>query len=117
MDERRQLPRWELGKEAGFWLTQRQEFRLCVIEDLNLKGMRVSFDKQLPLEQPVRVSLGLDDKSDLMKLEVDVPWVRPDKERYVYGISFNRIAETDKERLYQYISNNCSKQIKEKWWA
>jgi len=117
MDERRQLPRWQVKKEAKVWLPQMQEFSRCIIEDINLKGMRASFNKRLPQEQPVNMSVGLGDNFDLMKLEVDLPWVREDQGRYVYGISFNKIGEVDKDRIYQYINSYCSEQFKDKWWG
>ena len=116
MDERRQLPRWQVKKEAKVWLPQMQEFSHCIIEDINLKGMRASFNKRLPQEQPVNMSLGLEGNFDLMKLEVDLPWVREDQGRYVYGISFSKIGELDKDRIYQYITSHCSEQFKDKWW-
>ncbi|MBF0504931.1 MAG: PilZ domain-containing protein [Candidatus Omnitrophica bacterium] len=117
MDERRQLPRWQVKKEAKVWLPQRQGFSHCVIEDINLKGMCASFDRQLPQEQPLNMSLSLDDNFDFMKVEVNLPWVKEEQGRYVYGMFFNKISEQDKDRVYQYISDNCSGQFKEKWWG
>jgi hypothetical protein len=117
MDERRQLPRWEVKKEAKVWLPQMQEFRLCIIEDINLKGMCVSFNKQLPQEQPMPMSLGLEDGAELMKLEVDLPWAKEEQGRHVYGMFFSKIGEVDKDKIYQYINDHCSNQIKDKWWV
>ena len=48
MDERRQLPRWEIKKEARVWMPQSQGFSHCIIEDMHLKGMCISFNKPLP---------------------------------------------------------------------
>ncbi len=117
MDERRQLPRWQVKRETKAWLPQMQEFSRCIIEDINLKGMRASFTQRLPQEQSVNMSLDLEDKCDFMKLEVSLPWVREDQGRYVYGMSFNKIKDSDKDRIYQYISSHCSQQLKDKWWA
>ena len=52
MDEHRQLPRWQVKREAKVWLPGMQEFSHCIIEDINLKGMRASFDKRLPKSGP-----------------------------------------------------------------
>jgi len=117
MDERRQLPRWQVKKEARVWLPRMQELSQCIIEDINLKGMCVSFNRQLPPEEPLHMSLGIDDGFDFMKLEVNMPWAKQEQGRYVYGMSFSKIAEVDKDRIDQFISSHCSEQIKDKWWA
>ncbi len=116
MDERRQLPRWQVKKEVKVWLPQLQEFNHCIIEDINLKGICASFNKQLPKEQHMKMSLTLGDNFDFMKIEVHLPWAKEDQGRYVYGLSFSKIMDSDKDKIYQFISNNCSEQFRDKWW-
>lgn len=117
MDERRQLPRWQVKREAKVWLPQMQEFSHCIIEDINLKGMRASFNKRLPQEQPVNMSLDLEDNFDFMKLEVNLPWTKEEEGRYVYGMAFSNIADNNKDKIYKYVNTNCYDQFKNKWWA
>jgi hypothetical protein len=117
MSERRQLPRWQVKRDAEVWLPQMQEFSHCIIEDLNLKGMRVSFNKRLPEDQNLKMSLSFEGKSEYMKLEVNLPWIKEDHGQYVYGMSFNNIMDSDRERVYQYIIRHCSQQLLDKWWA
>ncbi len=117
MDERRQLPRWQVKREATVWLPQMEGSSQCMIEDMNLKGMRASFSKRLPQEWSVNMSLGLEDSFGLMKIEVNLPWAREVRGRYVYGMSFNKITDADKDRIDQYINSHCSAQFKDKWWA
>ena len=117
MDERRSLPRWEIKKEAKVWLPQMQGFSLCMIEDMHLKGMCVSFNKRLPPDEPVKLSLALGENFDLIKLEAQVPWMKEAEGRFVYGMKFTKIADSDKERVYDYINTNCYDQFKNKWWS
>ena len=116
-EERRRLPRWQVNREAKVWLSQAQEFSQCMIEDINLKGMCASFNKQLPQEQPVHMSLGFEGSPDIMQLEANLPWAKEDQGRYVYGLSFSKIADDDKDSIYQYINTNCYDQFKDKWWS
>lgn len=98
-------------------MPQTQGFSQCIIEDMHLKGMRVSFDKRLPRQGEVSMSFIIGDNLDLIKIEVEIPWEREDQGRYVYGLSFSKIVDNDKERIYQYINTNCYDQFKKKWWA
>ena len=116
MDEHRQLPRWEIKKEAKVWMPQMQGASQCVIEDMHLKGMRVSFDKPLFQPQPLRMSFSLGEDLCPIKIEAQVPWEKRDNGRYVYGLSFSNITDKDKDRIYQYISTNCYDQFKKRWW-
>ena len=118
MDERRQLPRWEIKKEAKVWVQgELTNDRHCIIEDMHLKGMCVSLDKQLPQGQPVRMSFAIGDDFDPVKIEAEMPWVREDHGRYVYGLLFTQVTEDGKDRIDQYINTNCYDQVKNKWWA
>jgi hypothetical protein len=117
IEERRSLPRWEVKKEAKVWIPLTQGFNHCIIEDMHLKGMCISFDKRLPHQKNIRLSFAIGDNYDFIKIEAEIPWKTQEQERYKYGLSFNSISETDKDKIYQYISNNCYNQFKNKWFA
>lgn len=116
MQERRELPRWHIGKKAKVRLGFSNDLSDCIIEDMNLKGMCVSLYEPLPQGHPVRMTLALTENFDF-NVEVSVPWVREEAGRYVHGLSFNIIMDGDREKVYQYVSRNCFKQFKDKWWA
>jgi PilZ domain len=117
MDERREIPRWEIKKESKAWIPLSQGFSHCMIEDMHLKGMCVSFSRRLPEMHTIRMSFTLGDDFDFIKIEAQAPWMRVYQDRYVYGLSFTKIAEEDKDRILQYINTNCYDQFKNKWWA
>lgn len=111
MDERRQWPRWQVQGQAMVRLPQMPELSHCMIEDINLKGMCVSFNKQLPQKEPLDMFLVFEGCCDLIKVEVNLPWKREYRGRYVYGMSFSKIMDWDQDRVYQYILSQCSKQL------
>jgi c-di-GMP-binding flagellar brake protein YcgR len=117
MDERRQLPRWEIKKEAKAWIPLSQGFSHCFIEDMHLKGMCVSFSNRLPELKTIRMSFAIGDNPDFIQIEAQVPWVKEKQGRFVYGLSFTKIDDNDKDRLNQYIYSNCYDQMKDKWWS
>ena|ERR1700733_10655887 len=116
MNERRTLPRWQLGKEAKVWMPETQIFSHCIIEDIHLKGLCVSCSKKLFHQQVVSMSFAIGDNFDLIKIEGHIPWVKEDQGRYFYGVSISQIADDDRDRIYQYINFNCFDQFKERWW-
>jgi len=116
MDERRSLPRWEINKDSKAWLPPTQTFNHCKIEDLHLKGMCISFDKKLQIEGPMRMSMTIGEGFDFIKLEAQVHWEKQEEGRFIYGMSFIKILDEDKDRIDRYIQANCYDQVKEKWW-
>ena len=117
MDERRQLPRWEIKKEAKAWIPLTQGFSHCMVEDMHLKGMRVSFNKRLPHEESIRMSFALGESYDFIKFEARIAWIKERQDRFVYGFAFTEMADSDKERMYQYINAHCYDQVKKNWWG
>jgi len=117
MDELRQLPRWEIKKEAKVWMPQMQEFCHGFVEDMHLKGMRVSFNKRLPQQQAVKMSFAMGDNFDFIKFEAQMPWVKEEQGRYVYGLSFSYIDDDNKDRISKYLNAFCFDQFRKNWWA
>ena len=116
MRERRQLPRWVVGKTAKVKLDSEEEFSRCLIEDINLKGMCVALPEGLLKNHSIRMVLSLEDSLEI-DVEVFIPWCRQDVGRVVHGVSFSRIIDEDKDKVYQFISRHCSKQIRNNWWS
>jgi len=84
-------------------MPQTQDLNDCRIEDMNLKGMRVSFDKQLPPQEPITMSFTLKDHVDFINAEARVPWCKEVQGRYVYGLSFSNISDDDKDTIYWHM--------------
>ncbi len=118
MQERRELPRWHIGKRAQVRLGNADDFTDCYIEDMNLKSMRICLSEQLPLDRFVKMSLILSNNLDVeVEVLTEVPWAKEENGWYVYGVSLSILMDFDKDKVYQYISRNCFKQFKDKWWA
>lgn len=118
MDEQkpRQLPRFDTKRKVKVLMPDAEDIDSCVIEDLHLKGMRVSFSKQLPQEKPVKMSFTVSDYYDPIKIEAKILWEKEDQGRYIYGLEFIKIADPDKERIYKYLATVHYDQYKDKWW-
>lgn len=116
MDERRQIPRWQIGKQVECCLQDSIWLEDCHLEDINLKGLCVSLPRQLPQGQAFKVSIGLKEDFNL-DLGIRLCWNKQEKGRHFYGASFEYIADKNKENLDQYLSKHCLKQFKEKWWS
>jgi len=52
-----------------------------------------------------------------IKIEAEIEWSKQETGCYVYGLSFHKIDELEKERMYQYINGNCYDQFQEQWWG
>ena len=98
MNERRQIPRWEIKKEAKVWIPLLQGFSHCTVEDLHLKGMCMSLNQRLPNDKTVRMSFAIGNNYDFIKIEAEISWMKENQDRYEYGLSFSKIDDDDKDR-------------------
>lgn len=116
MGERRHIPRWQIRKSAKVKVGPDGDFIDCIIEDVNLKGLQLSVDKQLPTDSRLEMVVALAENFGL-DMKVNVPWSRQIGGRYVYGMAFSIIADEDKEKIYQYVSHHFPEQFQKQWWS
>ena len=116
MEERRQLPRWRIGKAARLTFGNGGPSTNGHITDIHLKGMSVGLPEPLCDQGPfgIRVVLGDDCRFDV---EAEVKWTREENGQYVHGLVFSKILEDSKDRIYAYISEQCLNQFHARWWS
>ena len=114
MQERRQVPRWDVWQTAR--IKTGQSSCAGLIHDMNCKGMKVS----LPLKLPEGPLIGLRiELSESVQLEtrVNVRWQSHDRGAHVYGLSFAVLRDEDKDRIYQYLQSHCRQEWRKKLGA
>ncbi len=115
MTELRQIPRWQIGEKAKMKIREHEWERKCCIEDMNLKGIKISSKEPLPDAYVFDVLLDL--KDDLvLNIQAQVRWNKEIEGRYFYGMEFSRIKDDDKQEISQYLSRTCADQIRSHWW-
>ena len=115
MVERREIPRWQIGQKAKIRLKGALSFVDCYVHDINLKGMQVFFPLQLPDDKSVQLNLALAEDVHV-EAEAQIPWHRPLGKHHAYGLSFSRIKDADRDRIYEYLCSNFWDQVKDHWW-
>ena len=117
MDKLRELPRFSIKRKVKVCIPQTDGLNRCVIEDIHLKGMCVSFKKRLPLQQSVTMSFTTGDFFEPIRIEAQILWENENQGRYVYGLLYTKISDYDKDRVYKYLNAIHYDQFKDKWWA
>ncbi|MFH0855262.1 MAG: PilZ domain-containing protein [Candidatus Omnitrophota bacterium] len=115
MQERRCIPRWQVNKKAGLTFENGVKPMLCVVEDINACGMRVSLSKELFPEAFSNFNLDLDNGC-AFDASARVAWSESAYERNIYGLSFNRIDEPAKNRIARYIQDNFPAEMIKRAW-
>lgn len=115
MLELRQIPRWQIGEKAKMKLREHDWEGRCCLEDMNLKGIRISSKEKLPESSVVDFMLDLRNFLTL-NVQARVCWNKEIEGRYYYGMEFSKIKDQDKDEISQYLSKNCFDQLRENWW-
>ncbi|MEI6438366.1 MAG: PilZ domain-containing protein [Candidatus Omnitrophota bacterium] len=115
MNDRRQVPRWQIRKTASVAIDGSPGTARCCVEDINLKGMCLSLPQRLPQGRDIKMALNFDDDL-VMDVAVTVPWVRELPGRYAHGLSFTRILDRDRENIYKYVNDRFPQLLREGWW-
>ena len=115
MEERRSVARWQINKEAGLTVEEGLRSIPCVVEDISTQGMRISLRRDLFPEVFANFNLALTEDF-AFNAGANVAWQDNAYERNIYGLSFNRIEESAKNRISEYVKNNFPGELAKQWW-
>jgi len=115
MDERRSMPRWQINQDAE--LTVENGFRSipCVVEDISPGGLCISLKRNLFDDVFSNFKLALDGDFEL-NAGAHVAWHDQTDEKNIYGLSFNRIEDSIRGRIAQYVQENFPDLLVKQWW-
>ena len=115
MEERRRVARWQINKEAGLTVEEGIRPIPCVVEDISTQGMRISSRRNLFPEVFMNFNLALTEDF-AFNAGASVAWQDSVYERNVYGLSFDRIEESVKNRIGQYVQEHFPGEMLKQWW-
>lgn len=115
MNERRAMPRWQINQEAELTVENGIKPIPCVVEDISPGGMCVSLKRDLFDDVFSNFKLALSD----FELEVGahVAWRTRQYEKNIYGLSFDRIEESLRSRIKEYVWKNFPDLLVKQWWS
>ncbi|MFA5350016.1 MAG: PilZ domain-containing protein [Candidatus Omnitrophota bacterium] len=105
MQERRQVARWQLDKEAGLVFDGGISFIPCTVEDISTSGMKISLSRDLFHEVFSSFRLALTEGL-VFDMGAHVAWHDNAYEKNIYGLSFNRIEESAISWISEHVKNN-----------
>ncbi|MCX5698171.1 MAG: PilZ domain-containing protein [Candidatus Omnitrophica bacterium] len=115
MDERRIKPRWQINQGAELTVEDGVKAIHCVVEDISPAGMRISLNRNLFDEVFTDFNLVLDEDFEF-NVSAHVAWRDAAYEKNIYGLSFNRIDESVKNGISEYVKKNFPGVLVKQWW-
>jgi hypothetical protein len=115
MEVRRRFARWKINVSAKMKLAGAEKFVNCHIEDISMRGVKISLPLKLPDDKFVKLTLALSD-TFMLNIEAWVGWHKSANGVNTYGLYFTRIAESDKEKIFRYFNANKRDGLEKAWW-
>jgi hypothetical protein len=115
MEVRRRFARWKVGLPAQIKLTGAERFVTCHVDDISMMGVKFSFPLKLPEDKFIKLTLALSD-SFVLNIEAWVGWHKYNEGVNTYGLFFTRITDSDKEKIYRYITEHHREELEKAWW-
>ena len=115
MDERRCVHRWQINQRAELTVENGIKPIPCVVEDLSPSGARLSLGRELFNDCFSNFNLALPGACEF-NAGARVAWSEKVFERNIYGIHFNRIEESAKSRIAEYVRASCPGEISKHCW-
>ena len=102
--DKRLAPRWKVSVSAKIKFEGNSGYSACEIRDLNLKGFSMLADKKL-LKKRMGAKLYFNEKYSF-KVEMIILWRKAADNKYLYGIKFNKILDSDRARILQMMNED-----------
>jgi hypothetical protein len=116
MEDRRSITRWRIGRQIKVKLEGAESFIDCFLQDINLKGARVSLGLPLLQKDAFSKVFFLLSADFTLRVEIWVAWQKNVEGKNQYGIYFSKIKDADKERIYKLLRNQIPRQLNQRWW-
>ncbi len=113
--ERRRDSRWQINRKIKIRLEGTKKDRASIIHDLNLNGARVSLQKKLLRDRPLKITISLSEGA-AFEVEAWVVWHRQVTDRNVYGIYFNRMKDPDRAVINNFMQRNAPEFLSRSRW-
>ncbi|MDO8489172.1 MAG: PilZ domain-containing protein [Candidatus Omnitrophota bacterium] len=115
MDERRIEPRWQINQDAELTVENGVRAISCIVEDISSTGVCVSLKRNLFDDVFSKFKLVLAQDFEL-NIGAQVAWRDQSYEKNIYGLSFNRIDDSVKSRIGEYVKKNFPGLLVKQWW-
>ena len=115
MEEHRCVARWQINNRAELTVEDGVKPIACVVEDISARGMRITLEKNLFPEVFANFNLALSDDFEF-NAGAQVAWAEKVYEKNVYGLVFNRLEESAKSRIAQYVQDNFPAEMTKYVW-
>ncbi len=105
--ERRRFKRAGLDAAVKYKYKYSNEFGSTLTKDIGEGGVRLIFDKFIPLNTEFILELGLDKFTNMFNALGKVVWIQkfPHSERYQCGMEFQEIDEQQKKDIGGYVNS------------
>lgn len=115
MEVRRRFARWKVGLSAQMKLAGAEKFVTCYVDDISMMGVKFSLSLKLPEDKFIKLTLALTD-TFVLNIEAWVGWRKHSEGVNTYGLYFTRITDSDKEKIYRYVTENHREALEKVWW-
>lgn len=115
MDERRSMPRWQINQQAELKIENAFRAIPCVVEDISPGGLCISLKRNLFDDVFSNFKLSLNEDFEL-NTGAHVAWRDQTDEKNIYGLSFNRIEDSLRKRIGDYVQKNFPGLLVKQWW-
>ena len=112
MQERRCSGRWQINSQANVKIPGHAHPFYCTIDDINFKGLRLSFSQYMDMANVLPMEIALSNELSL-NIEAAVAWNKAVGSDNVYGLFFTKIKDNDKENIYKFIQKNFADKIRQ----
>ncbi len=119
--EKRRIIRWKVQRPMRFKLPDQEEEKIALLRDISFFGAQASLLESLRLQDKLNLVLEIPDEQDTISCEGKVVWQKAieeeGKHHFICGLSFTKIADHDKDKIFRHIWQTSPEDLKHRWYG
>lgn len=114
MNDQRICPRWNIGLRGLAILHCENLIIECRVIDINFKGLRILLNRELK-DSIVDLTVILPNEL-IFTFQANVAWHGQSDNLNLYGLTFHKISDEDKEKIYQFVQKSFRQELNKHIW-
>jgi len=113
MQDHRKLARWQVNKRVEIKLDGALSEAVCLVKDINFKGIQLILNLKLTLDTYIKFDLTLSEGVTI-RAKAWVAWHKQIDGHSTYGLYFTDLMDPDREKIYRFVYDSAPLEILKK---
>ncbi len=122
--EKRSFVRWRIQRPVRYKVASPKndeaEEKMALLRDISFSGAQISLLENVRLNENMDLLLEITGEENPIPCQGKIVWQdflqEQDKRHFICGVTFTKLEDRDKEKIFKCVWNSAPDELKRRWW-